>query len=244
MTHEEKRIALIDERYPLSAKYDPDWILENEMGCQCLWLVEALAEKMDLKPGMRVLDMGCGKAMSSIFLAKEFGVQVYANDLWVSQHDNWMRICEAGVEHLVTPIKAEAHDLPYAEDFFDAIISVNSYQFYGTADNYFNDFFCNFVKKGKQIALAVPGYKKDFEDGIPELLIDHKYESHLYFHSPKWWNNYFKRSGRVNTELIDEFDGNGSDLILKWEPIVDRMDIARRDNGENLTWIRIVLNRK
>ena len=29
---------------------------------------------MELEPGMRVLDMGCGKAISSIFLAKEFDV--------------------------------------------------------------------------------------------------------------------------------------------------------------------------
>ena len=35
-----------------------------------------------LEPGMRVLDLGCGKGLSSIFLAKEFGVQVWAADLW------------------------------------------------------------------------------------------------------------------------------------------------------------------
>lgn len=31
------------------------------MGCQCLWLAESLSRIMDLKPGMRVLDLGCGK---------------------------------------------------------------------------------------------------------------------------------------------------------------------------------------
>ena len=34
MTHEEKMKLLIDEKYPLSAKYDPEWIYENKMGCQ------------------------------------------------------------------------------------------------------------------------------------------------------------------------------------------------------------------
>ena len=52
------------ERYPLSAKYSPEWVLENQMGPNALWLMEWLCEIMDLKPGMRVLDMGCGKAMS------------------------------------------------------------------------------------------------------------------------------------------------------------------------------------
>ena len=32
MTHEEKMKLLIDEKYPLSAKYDPEWIYENKMG--------------------------------------------------------------------------------------------------------------------------------------------------------------------------------------------------------------------
>lgn len=52
-----------------------------------MWLIEILCEKMDLKPGMRVLDMGCGKGLTSIFLAKEFGVTVFANDLWISPID-------------------------------------------------------------------------------------------------------------------------------------------------------------
>lgn len=51
------------------------------MGPNVLWLAEALSQMMDLRPGMRVLDMGCGKAISSIFLAKEFGLEVWATDL-------------------------------------------------------------------------------------------------------------------------------------------------------------------
>lgn len=33
---------------------------------------------------MRVLDFSCEKAISSIFLAREFEVEVCASDLWVS----------------------------------------------------------------------------------------------------------------------------------------------------------------
>ena len=132
MTHEEKMKLLIDEKYPLSAKYDLEWIYENKMGCQCLWLVESLSQIMTLKPGMRILDMGCGNALTSIFLAKEFGVTVFANDLWVSPTDNWKRICNAGVENLVFPIHGEAHNLPYADNFFDAVVCINSFQFYGS----------------------------------------------------------------------------------------------------------------
>ena len=81
------------------------------MGPNVLWLTEWLCEKMELKPGMRVLDMGCGKALSSIFLAKEYGAQVWANDLWIPAAENWQRIKEAGLENQIFPVHAEAHAL-------------------------------------------------------------------------------------------------------------------------------------
>ena len=112
--------ALTLPQYPRSAHYDPDWVLTHLMGPNVLWLAEALSTKMSLKPGMRVLDMGCGKAISSIFLAKEFGVQVWATDLWIGATENWERIVAADVENQVFPIHAEAHSLPFAEDTFSS----------------------------------------------------------------------------------------------------------------------------
>ena len=35
---------------------------------------------------MRVLDLGCGRAMSSIFLRREFGVQVWATEALEADH--------------------------------------------------------------------------------------------------------------------------------------------------------------
>lgn len=61
---------LKNEKFPLSNKYDPQWVLDNEMGPNALWLTEWLTRDMDLTPGMRVLDMGCGKCLSSVFLAQ------------------------------------------------------------------------------------------------------------------------------------------------------------------------------
>jgi hypothetical protein len=54
-----------------------DWLsdLWTPNGCRpnVLWLAEWASEVVPLHSGMRVLDLGCGKATSSIFLAKEFG---------------------------------------------------------------------------------------------------------------------------------------------------------------------------
>ncbi len=74
---------LINPRFPRSSKYNPEWMLEGPFGGNAVWLAEWLTDSLVLKPGMRKLDLGCGRAKSSIFLANEFDVQVWATDLWL-----------------------------------------------------------------------------------------------------------------------------------------------------------------
>ena len=105
---------------------------------------------------MRVLDLGCGRAMSSIFLRREFGVQVWATDLWFSASENLQRIRDAGVEDGVFPIHADARSLPFAAEFFDAIVSIDSFIYYGTDDLYLN-YLARFVKPGGPVGIAGAG---------------------------------------------------------------------------------------
>src|SRR5690349_20334756 len=114
---------IVHPDFPRASQYDPEWVFETGMGWPVLWATEALAEQMELKPGMRVLDLGCGKASSSIFLAREYGVQVWAGELWISPSENAVRIEEQEVDHLVFPLRADANALPFAENYFDAIVS-------------------------------------------------------------------------------------------------------------------------
>jgi cyclopropane fatty-acyl-phospholipid synthase-like methyltransferase len=72
---------------------------QRQRGANALWLTEWLAVAKDLRPGMRVLDLGCGRGSSSIFLHREFGVQVWATDLWFSASENMQRIRDTGVGH-------------------------------------------------------------------------------------------------------------------------------------------------
>ena len=127
----------VSERFPRASAYHPDWVMAGVSGgANALWLTEWLASAMDLRPGMRVLDLGCGRASSSIFLRREFGVQVWATDLWFSASENLQRIRDAGVDDGVFPIHADARSLPFAAGFFDAIVSIDSFFYYGTDDLY------------------------------------------------------------------------------------------------------------
>ncbi len=181
--------------YPRTAKYDHDWISENWMGPNPLWLLEELCEHLDLKPGMKVLDMGCGKGLTSVFLAKEFGVTVFANDLWIAATENLKRFEAAGVADRVFPVHAEAHALPYAEGFFDAAVSIDSYEYYGADELYFPCTFSKLVKAGGQFGIVVPGLTREFEKGCPDTLKE-LWEGEMFsFHSKDWWRCLWEKTG-------------------------------------------------
>src|SRR5713101_5868948 len=57
-----------------------------------------------------------------------------ATDLWFSASENIQRIRDAGVEDGVFPIHADARSLPFATEFFDAIVCIDSFIYYGTDD--------------------------------------------------------------------------------------------------------------
>ena len=89
----------VRQQFPRSSKYNHEWIRSSVSGgANSLWMTEWLAEALDLRPGMRVLDLSCGRATSSIFLHREFGVQVWAADLLFSPTENFQRIRDAGFE--------------------------------------------------------------------------------------------------------------------------------------------------
>lgn len=169
------------------------------MGPNVLWLADALTQVIELRPGMRVLDMGCGTALSSIFFAREFGVEVWAADLWVPAHHNLARIREAGLGERVYPIHAEARAYPFQPDFFDAAVSVDAYHYWGCEPGYI-DYLAGFVKPGGTIAIVVPG---DGDDGI---IATPDGEAITTFHSAEWWRSLWAQSAQVevvHAEMLD-----------------------------------------
>src|SRR5438067_8311193 len=152
---------LLSVRFPRSSQYHPEWVMASASGgANSLWLSEWLTTKMTLQPEMRVLDLGCGKAASSIFLRREFGVQVWATDLWFGASENSQRIRDAGVGDGVFPIHADARSLPFAGDFFDAIVCIDSFPYFGTDDLYLN-YLAHFVRPGGQIGIAGVGLTQE-----------------------------------------------------------------------------------
>jgi SAM-dependent methyltransferase len=258
ITKKRMKELLKNDRFPRSAKYDPEWVLKGWMGPNVLWLTEWLCEKIELKPGMRVLDMGCGKALSSIFLAKEYGVQVWANDLWIPAAENWQRIKEAGLENQVCPIHAEAHALPYAEEFFDAIISLDSYQYYGTDDLYLS-YFHKFLRPGGQIGIVVPGLTQEIKGAPPAHLTKPRKDGSVFwvdecwcFHTADWWQRHWEKMSCVKGVKADYMPDSVKDW-LQYEKACDEAgtlmfpseaETLEADGGRYFALLRVIGRRK
>ena len=235
----------LSDRFPRSAKYHPEWIHKNvTTGTgNTLWLTEWLAEAMQLEPGMRVLDLGCGGAVSSIFLAREFGTQVWATDLWFSASDNLQRIREAGLMDRVFPLHADARALPYAGEFFDAIVCIDAYPYFGTDALYLN-YITQFVRPGGQFGIAGAGLVQEFGDDVPGHLREFWTQDMWAFHSASWWRSHWERTGIMKIELAETMP-EGSRYWLDWQLTAypenhAEIETLKADNGRYLAWFRMV----
>ena len=235
-------------RFPRSHTYSLDWIREGGMGSHPLWLAEWLSQGLDLQPGMRVLDLGCGKAKSSIFLAREFGVEVWATDLWVSPSEN----CAADSRrrprtNRVFPLHCDAHKLPYAAEFFDVITAHDCYSYFGTDDLYLN-YLVQFVKPGGQIGIAGAGLAQEISSPLPAHLEPIWSHDFWCLHSANWWRNHWSRTGLVDVEVADNMP-DASEIWTHWQrqnspDNTAEIEAVEHDAGRYLTYIRMIARRR
>jgi ubiquinone/menaquinone biosynthesis C-methylase UbiE len=213
-----------------------------------LWMTEWLCEALELRPGMRVLDLGCGRAMSSIFLRREFGVEVWATDLWFSPSENLQRIRDAGVGDGVFPIHADARALPFGNEFFDAIVSIDSYFYYGTDDHYLN-YLARFVKPGGPIGIAGAAMVNEIEGAVPEYMREWWASDQPWcLHSAAWWRRHWEKTGFVDVAVADSLP-DGWRYWVDWLRLVapdNAMEIGmlEADAGRHMGYARVVGRRR
>jgi len=176
-------------RFPKSASFDPAVVAAKIMGPNPLKLCEELLEGACLEPGSVVLDLGSGTGITSALLAHEYGLTVYAADLWSDPSHNMRFFEELGLgNRQAIPVKADANELPFAHGFFDAVVSVDSYNYYGRDPQYLGAKLLPFVKPGGRIYIAVPGMVRDCHHDLPACLLASWTPEQLeYMHDIDWW---------------------------------------------------------
>jgi cyclopropane fatty-acyl-phospholipid synthase-like methyltransferase len=169
-----------------STSYFPrDFLRQALMGPNALRLLDELAEHFELPPTAHVLDLGCGMGLTSMALAKRFGCTVTAADLWIDAADNQSRFERFKVANRVTAVHCEAHALPFEPETFDAVISIDSYHYYGADSAYLNTHLLPVLKPGGLLAVVVPGLQHDLK-AVPAEILPF-WQDGMNFYSATWW---------------------------------------------------------
>ncbi|QIZ53309.1 methyltransferase domain-containing protein [Dickeya zeae] len=191
---------------PFTDSYDSTFLLDTMMGPNAMRITEEMAAQLPITPGMRILDLGCGKGISSILLAKKYDVTVFAADLWITPTENARRFASQGVDAHIIPLLLDVtKEIPFAQEYFDMIISVDAWQYFGSNDSMLAKML-PFVKPNGLIAVAVPGFIQDYSEGnLPEV-VKPFWTPDWYFYSCHWWRTLWEKEPGIAILQLREMD--------------------------------------
>lgn len=175
-------------------------------------------------------------------LAKEYGVGVFAVDLWICANENYQRFCKQNLANQVVPLQLDALNLPFPEKFFDVIISVDVYHYFGSNDTYFKTAF----KRRSIVAIAVVGMKMEIDNISKEMEALWDKEALKMWHSINWWQSKFAPFLK-NFKIMEMncFDKAWQDwLICDNQYAIEDRKMIETDGGRYMNLIKITGNIK
>ena len=237
-------------KYIKSEKYNTPELQSKIMGPNPVKLEEELLLDHKIPQGSVVCDLGSGQGLTSVFLAKEYGFTVYAADLWSDPEENRKFFDEMGLgRDRIIPVKADALDLPFEKEFFDAVVSTDSYNYFGRDESYLDGKLLPFVKSGGYVYIAIPGMKKDCHDNLPqELLLSWTPEQLDYMHDVEYWSRTVGKSKCSEVISVTEMESN-EEVWADWLKQENEYAVGDRKSmeaggGKYLNFIKIVLRKK
>lgn len=190
--------------FPKANSFAPSIVASKIMGPNPLKLCEELLAGANIPQGSAVCDLGSGMGITSALLAREYGLDVYAVDLWSDPDENRAFFHSLGIpDSTLHPVKADASQgLPFPHAFFDTVVSIDSYNYYGRDPKYLDAWLLPYVKSGGMLYLAIPGMKHDCHESLPSCLLASWTPEQLeYMHDMSWWRKMIEPTPGV--EIVD-----------------------------------------
>ena len=172
------------QSFPKATSFDAALVRSKIMGPNPLKLCEELLHDVHIPCGVRVCDLGSGTGITSALL------DTYAVDLWSDPVENRAFFDSLGIPcNTIHPVKADASQgLPFEHGFFDAVVSIDSYNYYGRDPHYLDERLLPYVKQGGMLYVSIPGMFRDCHDNLPACLLKSWTPEQLdYMHDIAWW---------------------------------------------------------
>ena len=181
-----------------------DWH-EGSLGAGDYFLADEIASQLNLRSGMRVLELGSGNGYNSCFIAKHYGVSVYAVDAFANPSDVMKTTAEKGVSDRVIPLKCDARSLPFSNSYFDAAFSLNAFFYFGTDDT-FLPYLSRFLKPDSLLCVASPCFSNEPDEHTPEHFMFDAPDFTEYYsiHSPDWWKRHVSKYKNIKLLSCEE----------------------------------------
>src|SRR5262249_35270885 len=132
-------------------------------------------------------------------------------------------------------------------EFFDAVVSIDSFVYYGTDDLYLNT-LARLVKPGGPIGIAGAGLVQEIDGPVPEHLREWWTPDNWCLHSAAWWRRHWERTGVVDLAVTDSLP-EGWRLWRNWLGVIApgnerEIRALEADAGRYLGYVRVVGRRR
>src|ERR1700716_634181 len=120
-------------------------------------ITEKTMRRMDLRPGERILDLGCGSGWATRLLARIVGEgpQSFGQVVGVDISDEMIRQARAASKEFdnVMFVVGSSAQIPWEENFFDKVLSVESFYYYPDQDRTLAELFRVMAPHGRLFIL-------------------------------------------------------------------------------------------
>lgn len=155
-----------------------------------------LVEATHIQPGMRVLEVGGGSGQVAATLAKHWNVSVVTLEPWTDGSEIRNVANDLGVGSRVLPMRLKAQELPFADETFDAVISIGSFEMIGDERPQALTELMRVTKSGAHLGIAEPmGRTEVAPDEIALLDEQHNLGFQQCFRTVAWYSDLFKAHG-------------------------------------------------
>lgn len=120
-------------------------------------ITEKTIRLMDLRPGERILDLGCGSGWATRLLARMVGEgpEGFGQVVGVDVSDEMIRIARAGSKGFenVMFVWGSATQIPWEENFFEKVLSIESFYYWPDQERGLAELFRVMAPKGRLFIL-------------------------------------------------------------------------------------------